>query len=291
MGDMGLRNVESTLPPGFRFYPSDEELVCHYLHRKVHKELGVSREGLTMVEVDLHTCEPWELPEVAKLGASQWYFFSFRDRKYSTGSRSNRATRTGYWKATGKDRPVYAPSGRRRIVGMRKTLVFYSGRAPNGTKSSWVMHEFRLENPYAPPTKEDWVLCRVFHKKKGEEDNSTSQCPSPAPVGGGLLQPEGLSTYYDFDVPPLLQQHEDDRSGSSFFDVASFLQCSYLDLPPDQELLQQESAAPLVAAATGTPCDVVDFGSNSDMGMEAAGFGNLDQDLGGKDRIIYHQQW
>jgi hypothetical protein len=53
---VGLRDIELTLPPGFRFYPSDEELVCHYLHNKVANAAGV------MVEVDLHTHEPWELP-------------------------------------------------------------------------------------------------------------------------------------------------------------------------------------------------------------------------------------
>nr|CAD1830918.1 unnamed protein product [Ananas comosus var. bracteatus] len=165
---MGLRDIESTLPPGFRFHPSDEELVCHYLYKKVANE-GVAQG--TMVEVDLHTREPWELPEVAKLSANEWYFFSFRDRKYATGLRTNRATKTGYWKATGKDRMIYYPKSH-TIVGMRKTLVFYSGRAPNGVKTSWVMHEFRLENPHTPP-KEDWVLCRVFHKKKLGDDNTT----------------------------------------------------------------------------------------------------------------------
>lgn len=88
--------------------------------------------------------------EVAKLSTNEWYFFSFRDRKYATGLRTNRATKSGYWKATGKDRMIYYPKSH-TIVGMRKTLVFYSGRAPNGAKTSWVMHEFRLENPHTPP--------------------------------------------------------------------------------------------------------------------------------------------
>ncbi|KAF9619933.1 hypothetical protein IFM89_010244 [Coptis chinensis] len=46
-------------------------------------------------------------------------------------------------------------------------------RAPNGMKSGWVMHEFRLENLHMPP-KEEWVLCRVFHK--GKEDLSSKKC-------------------------------------------------------------------------------------------------------------------
>ncbi|XP_047078510.1 protein CUP-SHAPED COTYLEDON 1-like [Lolium rigidum] len=177
---MGLRDIEMTLPPGFRFYPSDEELVCHYLHNKVanHRFAGgaaAPAAGGTMVEVDLHVHEPWELPDVAKLSTNEWYFFSFRDRKYATGLRTNRATKTGYWKATGKDRVIRnhrsssSSSNRAAIVGMRKTLVFYRGRAPNGTKSCWVMHEFRIENPHSPP-KEDWVLCRVFYKKKAETE-------------------------------------------------------------------------------------------------------------------------
>ncbi|RCV42514.1 hypothetical protein SETIT_9G222900v2 [Setaria italica] len=169
---MGLREMDSALPPGFRFYPSDEELVCFYLRNKVANQRVASG---TLVEVDLHAREPWELPDVAKLTAEEWYFFSFRDRKYATGSRTNRATKTGYWKATGKDRVVHEPATR-ELVGMRKTLVFYRGRAPNGQKTGWVMHEFRLETPNSPP-KEDWVLCRVFNKMKlsseGEEAGSS----------------------------------------------------------------------------------------------------------------------
>ena len=59
---MGLRDIEMTLPPGFRFYPSDEELVCHYLHGKVANQRFAGGATGTMVEVELHVHEPWELP-------------------------------------------------------------------------------------------------------------------------------------------------------------------------------------------------------------------------------------
>lgn len=47
------------LPPGFRFHPTDEELITFYLVSKVFNG-GLC--GIDIVEVDLNRCEPWELP-------------------------------------------------------------------------------------------------------------------------------------------------------------------------------------------------------------------------------------
>jgi hypothetical protein len=90
--------------------------------------------------LDLHAADE------AKWGEKEWYFFYQKDHKYPTGLRANRATKTGYWKATGKDKEVYnTTKGVVLLVGMKKTLVFYKGRAPRGDKTNWVMHEYRLE--------------------------------------------------------------------------------------------------------------------------------------------------
>lgn len=49
----------SLLPPGFRFHPTDEELVGYYLKRKV---FGLKFELEVIPVIDLCKFDPWELP-------------------------------------------------------------------------------------------------------------------------------------------------------------------------------------------------------------------------------------
>ncbi|GKV00245.1 hypothetical protein SLEP1_g12974 [Rubroshorea leprosula] len=153
-----------SLPPGFRFHPTDEELVVYYLKRKIN---GRQIELEIIPEVDLYKCEPWDLPAKSLLPSKdlEWYFFSPRDRKYPNGSRTNRATKAGYWKATGKDRKV---NSQMRAVGMKKTLVYYRGRAPHGSRTDWVMHEYRLDEKECESSslglQDAYALCRIFKK-------------------------------------------------------------------------------------------------------------------------------
>ncbi|WMV34763.1 hypothetical protein MTR67_028148 [Solanum verrucosum] len=154
--------MDSCVPPGFRFHPTEEELVGYYLKRKINS-LKIDLDVIT--DIDLYRIEPWDIQDRCKLGyeeQNEWYFFSHKDRKYPTGTRTNRATTAGFWKATGRDKAVLS---KEKIIGMRKTLVFYKGRAPNGRKSDWIMHEYRLQSSeHAPPQEEGWVVCRAFKK-------------------------------------------------------------------------------------------------------------------------------
>lgn len=196
--------VEAKLPPGFRFHPRDEELVCDYLMKKV-----THTDSLLMIDVDLNKCEPWDIPQAACVGGKEWYFYTQRDRKYATGLRTNRATASGYWKATGKDRAILRKG---TLVGMRKTLVFYQGRAPKGKKTEWVMHEFRIEGPHGlskiSSSKEDWVLCRVFYKNREIATSKTSIGGSCYDDTGSSSLPPLMDSYISFNQPQIHHEYE-----------------------------------------------------------------------------------
>ncbi|CAL5411299.1 unnamed protein product [Camellia sinensis] len=173
------------LPPGFRFHPTDEELITHYLKKKVSSP---SNPIVSIVaEIDLYKFNPWELPDKALFGESEWFFFTPRDRKYPNGARPNRAASSGYWKATGTDKPILSSYGS-QCVGVKKALVFYGGRPPKGTKTDWMMYEYRLLDDNCQSMRirgsmrlDDWVLCRVRQKnnipiprKESQESNNKS---------------------------------------------------------------------------------------------------------------------
>lgn len=151
------------LPPGFRFHPTDEELVVHFLYRKVallpcHPDI--------IPDVDLDRYDPWELNGQiyapfsqtllyikknkngvlilsyqfsfmgvgkALKGDNQLYFFSHTTQE--------RVSPNGYWKHLGVDDPITSAS---QTVGFKKLLVFYIGEASVGIKTNWVMHEYHL---------------------------------------------------------------------------------------------------------------------------------------------------
>ncbi|KAL1324807.1 hypothetical protein HN51_034946 [Arachis hypogaea] len=244
------------VPPGFRFHPTDEELVDYYLRKKVSSrkiELDVIKD------VDLYKIEPWDLQEICRIGReeeNEWYFFSHKDKKYPTGTRTNRATAAGFWKATGRDKAIYS---KHDLIGMRKTLVFYKGRAPNGQKSDWIMHEYRLEtDENAAPQEEGWVVCRVFKKRvttmrkmmmREHDESPNSSCwyddqefmmmESPTKQQSSILLHQSTNNHSNLmQLPPypLIKKelHHPSSSSSSY----PFLQLPLL------ESHQQSAAAP-----------------------------------------------
>lgn len=167
--------------PGFRFHPTDEELVGFYLRRKVEKR-PISLELIK--HIDIYKYDPWDLPKGSNVGEKEWYFFCRRGRKYRNSIRPNRVTGSGFWKATGIDKPIYS-EGRRGdssiVIGLKKSLVYYRGSAGKGTKTDWMMHEFRLPPLDHRPLHQNnanhihldndvsqeaevWTLCRILKR-------------------------------------------------------------------------------------------------------------------------------
>ncbi|CAI8595369.1 unnamed protein product [Vicia faba] len=179
--------------PGFRFHPTDQELVTFYLRRKLDKK-PISVELIK--QVDIYKYDPWDLPKSSLHGAeNESYFFCKRGRKYRNSVRPNRVTGSGFWKATGIDKPIYSNGGEGNdCVGLKKTLVYYRGSAGKGTKTDWMMHEFRLPSNIATNTNLDhdkndndvsheaeiWTLCRIFKRNVPQRKQ---QIPEVKPLG------------------------------------------------------------------------------------------------------------
>ncbi|KAF8403335.1 hypothetical protein HHK36_011437 [Tetracentron sinense] len=159
------------LAPGFRFYPTEEELISFYLLNKIEGK----RQELDHVipVVDINEQDPWHLPQLSgkrcRGDTEQWFFFTPRQEREARGGRQNRMTTSGYWKATGS--PGYVYSSSNRIIGVKKTMVFYKGKAPTGRKTKWKMNEYRVIEGEAttasgaiPKLRREFSLCRVYMK-------------------------------------------------------------------------------------------------------------------------------
>ncbi|XP_072950543.1 NAC domain-containing protein 104-like [Typha angustifolia] len=159
------------LPPGFRFFPSDEELVVHFLRRK---SASLPCQPDIIPTIDLHHHDPWDLNGKALQGGNQWYFFTHKTQ--------TRSSPNGHWShAGGRDEPVTS-------VGVKKTFIFYCGDQPHeGIKTNWVMHEYHLLDTTTTSSSSsssralkkrgvhqriesnEWVICRVYETSCHDE--------------------------------------------------------------------------------------------------------------------------
>ncbi|MBA0572065.1 hypothetical protein Golob_002429 [Gossypium lobatum] len=144
------------MPIGFRFHPTDEELVVHYLKRKA---LSLPLPASVISEFDVLGTHPWSLPGEVN---EKRYFFSSRGRD---GGGSG-----GYWKPIGKEKPI-VETGSNEVVGMRRALIFCGRKPSNHTNTRWFLHQYRLLhfNSTQMVKREmdgDWLVFQVFQRKR-----------------------------------------------------------------------------------------------------------------------------
>lgn len=159
------------LAPGFRFYPTEEELLTFYLRHRLAGTRPVVEHLIPVM--DIYGYHPSELQAMAGAAnvcdTEQWFFFCPRAERELHGGRPARTTPSGYWKATGSPSYVYSSSPNNRVIGEKRTMVFYQGRAPTGNRTRWKMNEYKAVADDAPPApgapvmlRNDFSVCRVY---------------------------------------------------------------------------------------------------------------------------------
>ncbi|CAH8367716.1 unnamed protein product [Eruca vesicaria subsp. sativa] len=165
---------------GYRFSPTGEELVNHYLKNKILGNSWLVDHAIS--EVNICRYEPCFLPSLSKLESKDlvWYFFSPKEYTSAKKNVTKRTTPSGYWKATGVDRKIKDRRGNGVEIGIKKTLVYYEGRVPNGVWTPWVMHEYHITS--LPLNQRTYVICQVMYKGGdgdsfyGKNSNEPSSC-------------------------------------------------------------------------------------------------------------------
>ncbi|KAM5555837.1 NAC domain-containing protein 96-like [Rosa sericea] len=157
------------LPVGYRFHPTEEELVSYFLKKKIQ---GHEFDDV-IPEIDICNYEPWDLPEISPVRSDdeEWFYFSRPEYKSGKkGGRANRTTRRGFWKITAKQPEIKARESK-AVIGKKRIMTFYTGKVRNEQKTSWGIHEYYIPETLLPNAarQRDFVLCRL--KKKDESTN------------------------------------------------------------------------------------------------------------------------
>ncbi|CAN7138617.1 unnamed protein product [Brassica rapa subsp. narinosa] len=160
---------------GFRFIPTDQEIVDYYIRLKNRGGSDTNHVDKAIRAVDICSFDPWELPSKSRRESRDqvWYFFCRKDKR---GERQSRKTKSGFWKKTGPTMDIFQKRGDREKIGEKRVLVFHLSGSKS--KSDWVMHEYVAT--FLPPTDQmTYTLCKL--KFKGD----ASDLPSSSGGDGG----------------------------------------------------------------------------------------------------------
>ncbi|XP_022936620.1 NAC domain-containing protein 40-like [Cucurbita moschata] len=177
----------SSLPAGFVFRPTVEQLITHYLKKKNDgNECVVS----FIKEIDLYKFEPEQLPDKSFIPSDNFEWFFFRANTLVI----ERTTGTGSWKSSGDPRPIKA-RGTDEVIGSREIFVFHRGRGDKGVKTNWVIREYRLHPDTKIPSQHPFLIFKLKDKNADGEKKIT-----PKPGAGTSKNPDNaIQSVYDFE--------------------------------------------------------------------------------------------
>ncbi|XP_062007622.1 uncharacterized protein LOC133724787 [Rosa rugosa] len=187
------------VPVGFRFHPTDDELIRHYLYLKNKVSKGedeAAAAAAVVPEFDLYgETEPWNIWEAhggADLYDQDLFFFTKLKKVNPHGTRINRKIGTGTWSEGEPSRPIFVgeknkknktPIGRKRKFRYENKLSDQHG--------CWYMEEYSLDGIKSA----DYVICRLRENNRsgggtgGNRDllaisvAASMEASGPIPVG------------------------------------------------------------------------------------------------------------
>nr|AGL39738.1 NAC transcription factor 082 [Jatropha curcas] len=162
----------SELPCGYRFVPTDEELVNFYLRRKVEKQplpRGVVRTR------DIYSKNPWEIFDKSCNGF--FYVFTTLRKKQNSRTRFDRTAGSGTWKNRFSKS---FPGDDGKSFWFKKDYVFELNKNQSSADSSidnghWIMQEFSLEDEGS----NSYVLCKISNKNARDSQKEKKEIVEP----------------------------------------------------------------------------------------------------------------
>ncbi|PQQ06674.1 NAC domain-containing protein 5 [Prunus yedoensis var. nudiflora] len=254
-----------TLPVGFRFRPTDEELVDYYLKNKVQGR-DFHAEGI-IDEIDILKFEPWDLVAKSLMKPDDESGFFFSQPEYTPKKKTKRTTEVGFWKITGREHDIRTRDRRRTVIGKKRILTFYIGHVRNSDKTNWVMHEYYIPKAHPNANQRDFVLCHLKKTVKNSGEIHTdvaTTCDEVEP---------STHNESDFENPPardmidILEEYVDYNALQPAFvandsdaEFAEFLKTVLVE--PDGGVTSDTDMEPLLGNAQAEMDSAVFYGSS-----------------------------
>lgn len=178
-------------PVGYVFKPTEEQLVGHFLKKKLEGEM---EDHPAIVEADIYSFEPSHLFKLYHLMSEPEEPSYEGECFFFCANRRERKTPLGYWKETCQKSDIRASSDPNEIIGFKRIFVYHEGRQPRGRRTDVVNHEYHYQNSDGE-TSDQTVLCRVFKKKRRGARSATAG--ASAGLNGARANP-GVNIQSDY---------------------------------------------------------------------------------------------
>ncbi|WZY80486.1 hypothetical protein YC2023_026870 [Brassica napus] len=192
------------LPVGYRFHPTEQELIFHYL---LPKAFASPLPSSIIPGFDVFFSHPLTFPGDQE--ERQRYFFCKKRQEVSSNDhRIKISSGNGYWKPIRKERDITACG---RTVGIRRTLVFRgtNNSSSSSNKTRWCMTEYCLAGFSSTKVFGEWAVYKVYKRK--EPKGRRQRKPR---VRDAEEEEFTIGSNHEFGPPPPSPPTSADESGS-----------------------------------------------------------------------------